>query len=117
MIGNGTQAIKSMFDKILNTPLIVKESLDDVVKEEFLTLIHSLKEAYSLEKDTNKTVDISKVTKVFWGIIESNLEIIYGEEATSLIFDYVESKRPKFKTEDSLWNAVKELIEYPEMDF
>lgn len=112
----GTRAIKNIFDKILNTSITVKESLDDSIREEFLTLVQNLKEAYALENNINETINISKVTQLFWEIIESNLNLIYGEEATSNIFNYIKSKKSKFKTEDSLWDTVKDLLEYPEID-
>lgn len=108
------KAVKDVFDKILNTDIILKDNIDDSVKDEFLELIKDLKEAHSLEINLKETIDISKITKIFWKIIESNLEIIYGEEITESILSYIKVKKSKFKSEDDLWLHVKSLMENPE---
>jgi hypothetical protein len=104
-------AIKELFNKVLNVDVTLKYDINDEIKDEFLDLIKDLKEAHSLEINLKKTIDISKITKVFWKIIESNLTIIYGEEITEIINSYIKSKKSKFKTEDDLWLHVKSLME------
>jgi hypothetical protein len=110
-------AVKKIFDKVLNANVTLKSDMNDLVKEEFLDTVAQLKEAYALESSLKDTVDVSKVTKVFWKIIKSNLEILYGEDVAAHIFSYVKSKRPKYKSEESLWAAVKEMLEGYDLEF
>jgi hypothetical protein len=54
MTGGETKIIKDVFAKILGTEVVVKETLDDFAKEEFLELIKNLKKAYALESNAKK---------------------------------------------------------------
>ena len=110
-------AVKKIFDKVLQANVTLKSDMNDLVKEEFLDTISQLKEAYALELSLKDTIDVSKLTKVFWKIIKSNLEILYGEDITSHIFSFIKSKRSKYKTEESLWLAVKDILESEDLEF
>jgi hypothetical protein len=85
------EKIKNLFGIILNSNIEIKEDTSNIEKENFISLIKSLEDAYSLETNILDVsgIDLYNVTDPLWVIIEGFIQSYYGEKASKLIFWYI----------------------------
>jgi hypothetical protein len=85
------EKIKNLFSIILNSNIEIKEDTSNIEKENFISLIKSLEDAYSLETNVLDVsgINLYNITDPLWIIIEGFIQSYYGENASKLIFWYI----------------------------
>jgi hypothetical protein len=112
MIPNDFIEMQNLFNKILNSNVIVKDNIDGS-KDEFVELVESLKSTFELEKELNKTKKhkLNKVIDLLWDNVSLCLGMLYGKDITYEIYHYISSVDNRYKNIDELWEFVKEELE------
>ena len=119
--------IKNLFEQILDSQVIVKDTLNAKEKELFTLFVTKMEETYSTENKIFEAglIDLAKVTDPLWLVIENTFKIMYSPEVTELIFWYIfdrindkgkiipyidaKGKEYKFNTIDDLWNYAQHI--------
>jgi hypothetical protein len=119
--------IKNLFEQILDSKVIVKDTLNAKEKELFTLFVTKMEETYNTENKIFEAglIDLAKVTDPLWLVIENAFKIMYSPEVTELIFWYIfdrindkgkliayidaKGKEYKFNNIDDLWNYVQHI--------
>ena len=120
--------IQGLFARVLGSEVEVKDNIGPEDESIFITFIKNLEKSSHIEDMVFDASDISisKITDPLWFIIENAFKLLYGQEATNLIFWYIyerydvkgeiiayegDGKDYIFKTPQDLWSYIK--FKYP----
>ena len=80
-----------MFKKILGSEVIVNDSMDVTEEIIFVVFIQRLEEAFETENKLYEIggIELGQVTEPLWFVLEHTFKLLYGEEATNLIWWYI----------------------------
>jgi len=88
---NGFENIKELFEEILGSDIIIKDSMD--VNEEivFIVFIEKLEEAFKIEEEifTSSGIELGSITEPLWFVLENSFKLLYGEDATNLVWWWI----------------------------
>ena len=88
---DGVENIKELFEEILGSDVIVKDSMDINEEIVFIVFIERLEEAFEVEEKifTSSGIELGAVTEPLWFVLENSFKLLYGEEATKLVWWWV----------------------------
>ena len=87
----GIDDVKKLFKKILGSEVIVNDSMDVTEEIIFVVFIQRLQEAFETENKLYEIggIELGQVTEPLWFVLEHTFKLLYGEEATNLIWWYI----------------------------
>ena len=87
----GIDDVKKLFKKILGSEVIVNDSMDVTEEIIFVVFIQRLEEAFETENKLYEIggIELGQVTEPLWFVLEHTFKLLYGEEATNLIWWYI----------------------------
>jgi hypothetical protein len=87
----GINDVKKLFKKILGSEVIVNDSMDVTEEIIFVVFIQRLEEAFETENKLYEIgrIELGQVTEPLWFVLEHTFKLLYGEEATNLIWWYI----------------------------
>ena len=87
----GIDDVKKLFKKILGSEVIVNDSMDVTEEIIFVVFIQRLEEAFETENKLYEIggIELGQVTESLWFVLEHTFKLLYGEEATNLIWWYI----------------------------
>jgi hypothetical protein len=87
----GIDDVKKLFKKILGSEVIVNDSIDVTEEIIFVVFIQRLEEAFETENKLYEIggIELGQVTEPLWFVLEHTFKLLYGEEATNLIWWYI----------------------------
>ena len=87
----GIDDVKKLFKKILGSEVIVNDSMDVIEEIIFVVFIQRLEEAFETENKLYEIggIELGQVTEPLWFVLEHTFKLLYGEEATNLIWWYI----------------------------
>ncbi len=87
----GIDDVKKLFKKILGSEVIVNDSMDMTEEIIFVVFIQRLEEAFETENKLYEIgrIELGQVTEPLWFVLEHTFKLLYGEEATNLIWWYI----------------------------
>ena len=87
----GIDDVKKLFKKILGSEVIVNDSIDVTEEIIFVDFILRLEEAFETENKLYEIggIELGQVTEPLWFVLEHTFKLLYGEEATNLIWWYI----------------------------
>jgi len=121
----GIENIKNLFTQILGSEVTIKDNIDATEEGVFLAFIKKIEESYEVENKIFEVsgIDLTKITDPLWFVLETSLKLLYGEEASDLIWWYIfdrfhpdgtiipledeEGKEYIFKSAKDLWSYIK----------
>ncbi len=88
---DGLDNIKDLFETILGSDVIVKDSMDINEEIVFIVFIERLEEAFKVEEQIfhSSGIELGSVTEPLWFVLENSFKLLYGEEATDLVWWWV----------------------------
>tara|TARA_R110001592_G_scaffold58417_4_gene176959 strand:- start:306 stop:695 length:390 start_codon:yes stop_codon:yes gene_type:complete len=90
-MNTGNEGLKKLFKIVLGTEVNIKDNIDVTEELVFIGLINRLEESEKMEHTVFQTsgIDLSKVTDGLWFVIENQMRMLYGPEASELIQWYI----------------------------
>lgn len=87
----GNEGLKKLFKLVLGTKINIKDNIDATEEIIFEKFIGKLEESHKLEEQTFETtgIDLTKITEGLWFVIENQLRMLYGEDASQIIIWYI----------------------------
>ena len=90
-MNTGNEDLKKLFKLVLGTKVNIKDNIDateEIIFEKFIT---KLEESYKLEEKTFEAggIDLTKITEGLWFVVENQLRMLYGEDASQIIIWYI----------------------------
>lgn len=88
---DGLDNIKDLFETILGSDVIVKDSMDVNEQIVFIVFIERLEEAFKVEEQIFRSsgIELGSVTEPLWFVLENSFKLLYGEEATNLVWWWI----------------------------
>ena len=87
----GMNDVKNLFKEILGSDVIVSDSMDITEEIIFVVFIQKLEEAFETENQLYEMggIELGQITEHLWFVLESAFKLLYGPDATSLIWWYI----------------------------
>ena len=87
----GMDDVKNLFKEILGSDVIVSDSMDITEEIIFVVFIQKLEEAFEIENQLYEMggIELVQITEPLWFVLESAFKLLYGPDATSLIWWYI----------------------------
>ena len=87
----GMDDVKNLFKEILGSDVIISDSMDITEEIIFVVFIQKLEEAFETENQLYEMggIELGQITEPLWFVLESAFKLLYGPDATSLIWWYI----------------------------
>ena len=87
----GNEGLRKLFNTVLGTEVNIKDNIDVTEELIFVNMISKLEASEKMEHVvfTTSGIDLSKVTDGLWFVIENQMRLLYGHEASELIQWYI----------------------------
>ena len=87
----GMDDVKNLFKEILGSDVIVSDSMDITEEIIFVVFIQKLEEAFEIENQLYEMggIELVQITEPLWFVLESAFKLLYGPDATRLIWWYI----------------------------
>ena len=88
---DGIDDVKNLFKEILGSEVIVSDSMDITEEIIFVVFIQRLEESFEIENKLYEigNIELGQITEPLWFVLEQTFKLLYGEEATNLVWWYI----------------------------
>jgi len=87
----GVEEILNLFKGILGSEVIVSDNMDMTEEIIFVVFIQKLEEAFETENKLYEIggIELGQITEPLWFVLERAFKLLYGKDATDLIWWYI----------------------------
>lgn len=88
---DGIDDVKNLFKEILGADVVVSDSMDITEEIIFVVFIQRLEESFEIENKLYEigNIELGQITEPLWFVLEQTFKLLYGEEATNLVWWYI----------------------------